>query len=327
MTPPSPGEIRFVVSPGATATLAAHVRVALTCSWNRARELAATGRVLVNGEAERDAASRPPGGSEIVIRPEAPRQKRAMLSEDRVAHLDADVMVVRKPAGLLSVPWDENDKDTLADQARVLLGRLARRADKGRPKKGRSARDPMVGVVQRLDKDTTGLLVFARNMPAKRHLEEQLRARTVHRRYVALVHGTLTEARRIETLLIQDRGDGLRGSYGVFRRPRPGPPPSDAKPSITHVRPLRQLAGATLVECRLETGRQHQIRIHLAEAGHMLVGEPVYLREHAGEKIAAPRPMLHAAELGFVHPRTEEEVRFREPPPPDFEAVLQRLGL
>src|SRR5213078_2897685 len=97
--------------------------------------------------------------------------------------------------------------------------------------------------------------------------------------------------RHIETDLILDRGDGLRGSYGHFRRPK-GPPPGDARSAVTDVIPVEPLQGATLVECRLQTGRQHQIRIHLAELGHPLVGERVYIRDYEGVKIDSPRPML-----------------------------------
>jgi 23S rRNA pseudouridine1911/1915/1917 synthase len=94
---------------------------------------------------------------------------------------------------------------------------------------------------------------------------------------------------------------------------------------VTHIEPVETLNGATLVSCRLETGRTHQIRIHLAEAGHPIVGETVYVRDYRGVLIPAPRAMLHAAELGFQHPSDDREVRFEAPPPADFEAVLARL--
>lgn len=291
----------------------------LDCPWSRAKDLVRSGRVEVSGDRVRDPAHRLTEGDVVVVRQDAPRQRRGVLAKDRVAHLDAHVMVVRKPAATLTVPWDEDDKDTLVDQARAYLKRHA-----GRGKKGRAARDPFVGVVQRLDKDTTGLLVFARNMSAKRGLEAQLRAHTVHRRYLAVVHGAFAGERTFETHVLRDRGDGLRGSWGHFRRAR-GPVPRDAKRCVTHVRALEPLRGATLVECRLETGRQHQIRIHLSEAGHALVGEAVYIRDHQGPKIQAGRPMLHAAELGFVHPGEDREVRFSEPAPGDFTALLERL--
>jgi 23S rRNA pseudouridine1911/1915/1917 synthase len=101
--------------------------------------------------------------------------------------------------------------------------------------------------------------------------------------------------------------------------------PAIAQRAITHLRPLQALRGATLLECRLETGRQHQIRIHLSELGHTLIGEQVYLREHSGKVIAATRPMLHAAVLGFEHPHTGKPMQFERPPPIDFAEKLGEL--
>lgn len=286
--------------------------------WSKARDLVRTGRVRVDGATVTDDAQRMRAGQSIVIEPTAPRRTEGVLPQDAIVHLDADVVVVRKPPGVVTVPFEEGERDTLVDRVRALLGRI----EKSRAP-GAKRRDPMVGVVQRLDKDTTGVLVFARNMHAKRSLEEQLRVHSVERRYHAIVHG-VAHAGTIETDLVQDRGDGLRGSWGRFRH-QPGPPPEDAKHAVTHVRVIEPLRGATLVECRLETGRQHQIRIHLAEQGHPLVGEPVYVRDYQGKKIAADRPMLHARVLGFTHPRTGERVRFEDEWPDDFAACVERL--
>src|SRR5204863_2644817 len=172
-------------------------------------------------------------------------------------------------------------------------------------------------------KDTSGLMVFARTLDAKRILEIQFRAHDIERVYHAIAHGAVA-AERVETHLVTDRGDGIRGSWGHFRRPRGGIPP-EAKRSVTHVRPIATLAGATLVECRLEPGRQHQIRIHLSELGHPLVGERVYIRGYAGAKIEASRPMLHARTLGFEHPRTAERILFQSEPPDDFQATFESL--
>jgi 23S rRNA pseudouridine1911/1915/1917 synthase len=179
-------------------------------------------------------------------------------------------------------------------------------------------------VVQRIDKDTTGLLVFARTLAAKRNLQQQLRVHSIERRYLALVHGVLGEPATIDTRLVRDRGDGLRGSFGHFRKPR-GPLPADAQRALTHVAPLEPLAGATLIECRLHTGRQHQIRIHASELGHPLVGERVYIRDYSGPRNDAPRPMLHAAVLGFDHPGHGRTVRFEQEPTEDFAMLLARL--
>ncbi len=170
-------------------------------------------------------------------------------------------------------------------------------------------------MVQRLDKETSGLVVFARTVPAKRALKNQFRAHSVHRRYDALVHGSAENA-TFRSRLVKDRGDGVSGSTDN---------PTLGREAVTHVRVLARLAGATHVECRLETGRTHQIRIHLSEAGHPLLGERVYVRGHAGELIAAPRLMLHARELGFVHPTNGRDLDFVDPLPEDMRAMIERL--
>jgi 23S rRNA pseudouridine1911/1915/1917 synthase len=295
-------------------TLSRVVREALDgIPWNKARDLCRTGRVTLNDSVARDPEQRVDVGAEVKVDPTAPRQRRGVLPDEAIVHIDADVVVVNKPAGLMSVPFEEGDRDTLVDLTRAALRR-----------KNTRGFDPDLSVVHRIDIDTTGLLMFTRSLEAKRHLQQQFRAHSVHRRYVALVNGSLI-GQTYESLLIRDRGDGLRGSWGHFRRPK-GKPPEDAQRAVTHVRLLERLNGACLVECALETGRQHQIRIHLSEGGCPLVGERVYIRNFAGEPVAAPRPMLHARELGFVHPRTEEEMSFKLEPPDDFLACYEALG-
>jgi 23S rRNA pseudouridine1911/1915/1917 synthase len=294
-------------------TLADVVRAASPepCSWNRARELCKRGKVSVNGVRATDAAQRMAAGDRVAVDGAAPRVREHVLPEEALLYADAQIAVVNKPAGLLSVPFDERDKNTLVDRLRFLLRRK------------HGVQGSELGVVQRLDKDTTGVMVFARTLAAKRALAQLFRRHDIERRYLALAHGTL-RAQRFESWLVRDRGDGLRGSHGVFRRAR-GAPPRDAERAITEVRPLEALRGATLVECRLETGRQHQIRIHLSEAGHPLLGEPVYIRDYGQPPIAATRPMLHAAILGFAHPRSGAPLRFELAPTADFLELLQRL--
>ena len=175
---------------------------------------------------------------------------------------------------------------------------------------------PAIRAVHRLDRDTSGLMVFARTTDAERHLVQQFRKHTIHRAYRAVVQGDIAEPFTVESRLVRDRGDGRRGST---RHPRLG------QLSITHVRALERLPGATLVECRLETGRTHQIRIQLAETGHPLLGEPVYVPRDFPPLPPAPRLMLHAAELGFVHPTTGRALHFEDPLPDDLRGVLQRL--
>jgi 23S rRNA pseudouridine1911/1915/1917 synthase len=295
------------------ATVSAVVRGLLALPWTRAKALCASGRVTVDGALVRDPGARVLEGQTVVVTPDGPRRDRRALGEDALLHVDRDVAVVLKPAGIDSVPYERGDKDTFVDLVRALL----RRRD--------AQFDPQLGVVQRLDRDTTGVMVFARTVAAKKHLQQQFRRHSIGRRYLAIAHGLLARPRTFETHLLRDRGDGLRGSWGVFRRPRAPQPPADAERAVTHVRPLESLRGATLVECRLETGRQHQIRIHLAEAGHPLVGERVYIRDYDAPRLEATRPMLHAAVLAFEHPRTGERLRFEQPPPADFEETLARL--
>jgi 23S rRNA pseudouridine1911/1915/1917 synthase len=305
-------------SRGAGATLAAVVREILPgTSWSKARELCAQGRVLVDGEPVTDPARRVAAGERVEVRAGGPAPRREPALTDLVVHLDAEVAVVRKPAGILTVPFERDDRDTLLSLTRVAIRRIE--AKNG----GKTKASPTLRAVQRLDKETSGLVVFARTVSAQRHLQEQLAAHTVLRRYLALAHGAAQDA-VYETLLVPDRGDGLRGSWGVFK-PARGEPPAEAREAVTRVTVLERLPGATRVACELETGRQHQIRIHLAEAGHPLVGETVYIRDWRGPTIPAPRPMLHAAVLGFAHPRTGKKLRFEEPVPEDFERVAGRL--
>ncbi|HEX3526759.1 MAG TPA: RluA family pseudouridine synthase [Thermoanaerobaculia bacterium] len=308
------GILMVQIEAAAGETLAALVReLAPGTSWSKARELCRSGRVWVDGERATDPARRMAAGERIELRTGEPALRREPAAA--VVHLDADIVVVRKPAGLLTVPFAKDDRDTLLSLTRVAVRRLE-------SARGQEA-NPSLRAVQRLDKDTSGLVVFARNVRAQRLLQEQLGEHTVTRRYLALVHGAAEDA-IYDTLLVHDRGDGLRGSWGVFR-PAEGNPPDGAKNATTYVSVLERLRRATLLSCSLETGRQHQIRIHLAEAGHPLVGETVYIRGWHGPIIEAPRLMLHAAVLGFIHPRTNRPVEFEDPPPADFEAVLERL--
>jgi 23S rRNA pseudouridine1911/1915/1917 synthase len=177
---------------------------------------------------------------------------------------------------------------------------------------------PPVRAVHRIDRETSGLVVFARTVPAERILAEQFRAHTTHRRYLAICVGRVG-AGTIQTNLVRDRGDGRRGSSET----------EEGKRAVTHVQPVEHFGDAfTLVECRLETGRTHQIRIHLAEIGHPVCGERVYSAPRhmkVEDTSQAPRVMLHAAELGFVHPETGDDLRFESPLPADIKRLLDRL--
>jgi len=203
--------------------------------------------------------------------------------------------------------------------ARRLTQRPADRRPPARDGASPRKRVAPVRAVHRIDRETSGLVAFARNVPAARILAEQFRLHTTHRRYLALVAGR-AEAGTIRTHLVRDRGDGRRGSTDD----------GEGKPAVTHVTPVERFGAAyTLVECRLETGRTHQIRIHLAELGHPVCGERVYKATHrrggATDESRAPRVMLHAAELGLVHPVSGAELRFTSPLPADMRQTIAAL--
>jgi 23S rRNA pseudouridine1911/1915/1917 synthase len=176
-----------------------------------------------------------------------------------------------------------------------------------------------VRAVHRLDKETSGLVVFARTVAAERHLGGQFRRHTVERRYLALVRGA-AQSRRIESWLVRDRGDGRRGS---------GTKLGEGQHAVTHVRVVEKLGEYTLVECRLETGRTHQVRIHLGEAGTPLCGDHLYDRPLHGKPLpdasGAQRVALHATSLGFEHPVTGKRMMWKAPLAPDMEALLHHL--
>src|SRR5690606_10082912 len=166
------------------ATISAVVRELCGLPWSKARELCTSGRVRVDGRRALDPAARVRAGAQVEVDERAPRLRKGVRARARIVHVAADVVVVDKPAGVLTVPYEQGDRDTLVDQTRAALRRMDPRA-----------RDPMVGAVQRLDKETTGVLVFARTMKAKRSLEEQLRVHGVTRRSPAIVHGPARTAR------------------------------------------------------------------------------------------------------------------------------------
>ncbi len=271
-------------------------------SWNDVRRLVRTGKIFIDGEKRLEPSELVSAGAEIELRQNAPRATRTpALPRSCILHVDAQVVVVDKPAGISTVPYDENERGTLDELVMETISERGRRAP--------------LGVVHRIDKETSGVVVFTRTVAAKHALKNQFRFHTVGRRYLAIAHGTVRSV-TIQSRLVQDRGDGRRGSTDHEELGRE---------AITHVKLLENLRGASLVECQLETGRTHQIRIHLAERGHPLVGERVYSKSYRGELLPAPRLMLHARELSFEHPQTGERLSFERPLPPDMQGVLDGL--
>jgi 23S rRNA pseudouridine1911/1915/1917 synthase len=224
-----------------------------------------------------------------------------------VRYEDDDVIVIDKPVGLVVHPGAGHPDGTLVNALLARYGEIAVVGDAMRP-----------GIVHRLDAGTSGLLVVARSETAYEALVQALSAREVHRRYVALVWGHLAQrAGTIDAPLGRDPRDPLRRAVVV-----------SGKPARTHYRVLQEFREPTdlaLVSCELETGRTHQIRVHLAAIGHPVVGDATY----GGDKptLAAPRPMLHAAELAFAHPVTGDEIRVVSDVPEDFQIMLnQAMG-
>jgi 23S rRNA pseudouridine1911/1915/1917 synthase len=284
-------------------TVAAFVKAKLDVPWTVAKRHVSTGKVTVDGVVVTEIDHRLTAGQRVELKMAAPRprdpEREGVLVLD-----DPHVVVIDKPAGISSVPYEERETGTAMDLIRGAWRRM-----------GKPATSVPLHVVHRIDRATSGLLAFAKSKRAEVGLAAQLRAHTMERMYLCVAHGVMPPG-RIESQLVVNRGDGLRGSTSD---------PNRGKRAITHVTVREALRGATLCEIKLETGKTHQIRIHLAESGHPLVGETVYIRDYRGTPITSPRLLLHAATLGFVHPITNERVSLSSPLPPDFTAVVDRL--
>ncbi len=263
-------------------------------------------RVLLEG-ASAQPKSRVHGGERIRIAATPEPAATAALPEDialDIVHEDDHILVLAKPAGLVVHPGSGNWSGTL-------LNALLQHAP------GLAAL-PRAGIVHRLDKDTSGLIVVAKTLEAQTSLVRQLQARTVKREYLALVHGSVVADGRVEGPI--GRHPTQRTRMAIVAR---------GKAALTHYRVLLRYAQATLLRCRLETGRTHQIRVHLKSLGHPLVGDRVYGRKgpSADPLLAAfPRQALHAERLALVHPASGREVDWQAPPPADMRDLLAALA-
>jgi 23S rRNA pseudouridine1911/1915/1917 synthase len=290
------------------ATVAAALRRQLAGhSWEQVRRLCATGKVFVDDERALDPARRLRAGQRVSLQRTAPRPDPTPPGF-RIVFEDGHIVVVDKPSGISSVPYERKETGTAMDLVRAVWRRRGKRA----------TATPLY-IVHRIDKDTSGLLCFARTRLAERGLHAVFKRHTAARTYLAVAEGDVG-AMRIESVIAPDRGDGIRGSTRHV---------DQGQRSVTFVEPLRRLPRTTLCRVRLETGRTHQIRIHLSERGHPLVGETVYIRDllRTGRSpLSAPRLMLHAALLGFRHPVTNVALEWTARPPEDFVAVFESLG-
>jgi 23S rRNA pseudouridine1911/1915/1917 synthase len=287
-------------------------------TWSEIRRLVETGRVMLGAEVCRDPARRLTEEDTLELLP-SPARLQVQDKSLVLRYVDAQVVVVEKPAGLCTVrhpaerDWPDRRKALAPTLEELVWKKLARQQGRGVPPL------PRLRIVHRLDKETSGLVVFARTVIAECAFGKQFHAHTVRRRYLAVVPG-FPQPGRVESQLVRDRGDGRRGSARL---------PGVGKKAVTHIEIVERLSGYSLVSCSLETGRTHQIRIHLAEIGHPVCGDRVYIHLPNGRVLAdrsgAPRLALHAAELGFAHPLTGNAVNFEMGLPTDLASFIASL--
>ena len=272
---------------------------------SRAGSLMKDGCVTVDGTAQTKAGFKLKPGMAVAVEVPEPVPARAQAEdiELRVVYQDQDVAVVFKPSGMVVHPAAGNLSGTLVNALLRHLDNLSGIGGELRP-----------GIVHRIDKDTSGLLLVAKNDMAHLSLSEQIRAHTVHRAYKAVVIGSMKE----------DAGtvDAPIGRHPTDRKRMAIVP--GGREAVTHWRVLERLRGATLIECRLTTGRTHQIRVHMASIGHPVLGDPVYGPKKSPYPVAGGQ-LLHAYRVGFEHPRTGETLIFEAEPEERFIRWVEKL--
>ena len=284
-------------------------------SRERVKALLDEGRIALGGKVAAQASVKPAAGTAFVIRVPQPAPNKAEAQDIplSVVFEDAHLIVIDKPAGLVVHPAAGNLDGTLVN---ALLhhcrGQLSGIGGVVRP-----------GIVHRIDKDTSGLLVVAKTDAAHEGLARQFADHSIHRAYHAVTAGAPVPA--------SGTVRGAIGRSGHDRKKMALVADDRGKHAVTHYRTLEILNGAALIECRLETGRTHQVRVHLASIGHALLGDPVYGRAPASLKpvlarLQFRRQALHAAELGFVHPASGEAVHFASKTPVDIRQLIVELG-
>ena len=285
-----------------------------TMSRERLKTLIRSGAVQAGGEPVRDPAAKVRGDEALrlaVPEPE-PAHNEAQDIPLNIVFEDDHLLVVDKPAGMVVHPAAGNFAGTLVNALlHHCAGRLSGIGGVARP-----------GIVHRIDKDTSGLLVVAKTDVAHDGLAKQFAAHSIDRRYLAIVNGVpkVSEG-TIDAPLARSAAN--RKKIAVVEGSR-------GKRAVTHWKRLAIGSDAALVECRLETGRTHQVRVHMASIGHALLGDPVYGRSgrtHGKllKQLGFQRQALHAAELGFTHPVTKHRLSFSSPMPPDMQELFNRL--
>lgn len=276
-----------------TITVKEHLRE-LGYSNKKIASLLQTGKVFYQGVPTADH-QRMIVPDEVVIRERAPR---ITVGRDPVlVHKDDGFVVVYKPAGYLSVraPYRHRDPNILGF-VYSLFGEAH--------------------AVHRLDEDTSGLMLVATKETVQKKLKQQLEQRQIERKYIAICGGYIQKAMIVDSILVRNRGDGKRGSRKNTS--------TEGQRAISHFTPLQRLHKATLLEARLETGRTHQIRIHLSEQNHAVLGDKLYGSRHTKNK--SSRLALHACSLVLEHPKSEKELRFTAPLADDLERLRRKLS-
>lgn len=260
------------------------------------------GRVSVDGRkpAPRD---RLHGGERLEVQPALSPEETAFRPETMpldIMHEDDTLIVINKPPGLVVHPGSGNWQGTLLNALLAHAPQLAA--------------VPRAGIVHRLDKDTSGLLVIAKTLTAQTDLVRQLQARSMSREYVAVVHGKVARGGKVDAAIGRDPRHRTR--MAVL---------ASGKPAVTHYAVVERLPRATVLSCRLETGRTHQIRVHLQKLGHPIWGDPVYGPRHAPAAPRFPRQALHAEKLALIHPQTGDTVHWQAPLPSDMRQLIAEL--
>ena len=296
------------------ARLDSYLAERLSLSRSRVTQLIEGGHVLVNGSAPKKRVVPALGD---VVRVRIPQAELSVIAAEdlplRIVYQDADLLVIDKAAGMVVHPAPGHRSGTLVNALLYAVDDLSGIGGVLRP-----------GIVHRLDKDTSGLLMVAKTDAAHRALADELRDRRIRRRYLTAAWGHLaSDEITVDAPIARHSADRLRMAVV-----------ESGRRAVTHFRRREKWLAAELLEAELETGRTHQIRVHLAHIGHPVVGDAVYGagRERGFSNAArgwalelarrTPRQFLHAAELRFKHPRTGEEMRFEAPLPADLQAVL-----
>jgi 23S rRNA pseudouridine1911/1915/1917 synthase len=301
------GDLRQYVVPSALSGLRLDQALAQLLpehSRSRMQGWIESGKVAVDGTPQTSCKHKVWGGERLVVGIEADPTTTPDVAEAiplDIVFEDPALLILNKPAGLVVHPGSGNPRGTLLN---ALLHHLPRAAE-----------IPRAGIVHRLDKDTTGLMVVAKTLQAQTDLVRQLHARTVKREYLAVAYGELDRAGTVDAPLARDPHNRIKRSVQPL-----------GKPAVTHYEIIERFPGVTFVRCKLETGRTHQIRVHMQHIGCPLVGDPVYSAGRRGRaRMPFPRQALHAERLGLIHPVLHEPMQWEIAQPADFASLLAAL--